>query len=212
MNDLQHCFAFGDIFELEHVCEMLSEQAALPAKFRDPPDYLTGEKSYIFKRLANQDSEGERLIERERPGLYRRTWIFSLFYDLFHRLGEVTLDPETLPVELSTILLQLHKVQIAAHHVFDDWHREQLLKNLSEQAPYADRGRKQLDLMKTMQVKGKVASTRYPASNKDKWRQYDQQKQAARAMNVSDRVRAVIREFELDPGAYRTVRRALTGK
>lgn len=119
--------AFGDIAELEHVCEMLAENASVATEHRDRPEFLTGEKSILVKRLNIQAAAMERLLEQERPGLYRRTWMAHLFIGLFNRLYDVTERPETLAEEVPTIALELHKVLIAAHHVFDPAQRERLL-------------------------------------------------------------------------------------
>ncbi len=126
--------AFGDFGELEHVCEMLEEAAASPPEYRHSPEYLTGEKSYLLQRLNQQARRTEEILESERPGLYRRTWMAALFWRVFVRLDEVTEFPARLKSELSDLLLDFHKVQIAAHEVFDPVSRERLISKAVEEA------------------------------------------------------------------------------
>lgn len=119
MDQWESIAAFGDLAELEHVCELLHEAAAVSADQRDEAEYLTGEKSTLSSRLVQQARYSEATIEAARPGLYRRTWIAELFGRLFLRLDEVTEFPARLAGELRDIELDLHKVLIAAHDVID---------------------------------------------------------------------------------------------
>lgn len=114
--------AFGDIGELEHVCYLLEEEAKVAARL-SPAECMTGEGSHLSKQLVRQARESRAVIEREHPGLYDRTWIAELFERLYRRLDEVTEFPSRLAGELRDIELDLHKVMIAAHDVFDQEHR-----------------------------------------------------------------------------------------
>ena len=119
--------AFEGVFELEHVCELLSEQASLDPALRDAAKYLTGEDSPLIKRLNLQAAKSEKIIETEKPGLYRRTWIAHLFGEMFGRLDDLTGHPEGLQDAMPWLREALHKVLIAAHDVFDPHHRAALV-------------------------------------------------------------------------------------
>lgn len=119
LEEFEDFAAFGDIAGLEHVCEIFKYQADLATEYRDQPEYLTGEKSPLIAGLNQQARRTEQILEKKRPGLYPRTWMASLFWRLFVRLDEVTEFPERLKGELPDLLLDFHKVQIAAHDVFD---------------------------------------------------------------------------------------------
>lgn len=81
-------------------------------------------------------------------------------------------------------------------------------------APDAERGEKHRNRLALMNEEAKKASTLYPESAKEKWREHDRQtpKESGRLPNDSARVRAVIKKFGLPESAGRTVRRALFNK
>lgn len=115
---------FGDIGELEHVCYLL--ELADEEKRTDLSD-LIGENSYLIKRLNEQDRLSAEILERERPGLYPKTWIAHLFSRLYVLLDEITEKPQLLPAALPRLLVDLHKAMIAAHDIFDPHHRAALV-------------------------------------------------------------------------------------
>lgn len=131
MDKWEDCSAFGDIAELEHVCHLLDGWADAGAALRDltmdGPDYLFGEKSYLIKRLVLQDRQMEELIEKDHPGLYPRTWMASLFRELFVCLDYLTEKPHLIRERVPWLRESFHKVLIAAHDVFDEHHRAALI-------------------------------------------------------------------------------------
>lgn len=126
MDDWENFSAFGDIGELEHVAYLLEECAAgelSPGCLDD----LAGDDSYLLKRLNIQAAGTARLLEAKRPGLYERTWIAGIFGALFNELHDVVGKPRRLPVCLPSIVLNMHKVFIAAHDVFNPFHLERMI-------------------------------------------------------------------------------------
>ena len=130
--------AFGDLAELEHVCELLRDRASENCLLQVRLDSMTAEGSLLDKRLQQQARETKAMLEAERPGLYPRTWMAELFLELFARLDAVTSTPEYLSDNIPWLCEALHKVLIAAHEVFEPSHRATLVaKALSSKASLA---------------------------------------------------------------------------
>lgn len=123
--------AFGDIGELEHVCYLLDQ--ASEEKQTDLHD-LIGESSHLISKLTEQDRYSAQVLEGERPGLYPRTWIAHLFSGLYVLLNEIAEKPQLLSAELGRLAIDLHKVMIAAHDIFDPHHRAALIAEGERQA------------------------------------------------------------------------------
>ena len=131
MNTWENFAAFGDIAELEHVCGLVADNVASAANGGDLAD-LTEENSYLRRQLERQDSASRKLIEEERPDLYARTWMASLFYDIQHQLDDMGKSPTTASAELPGLVLRLHKVLIAGYDVFDPYRRKLLVEAAQE--------------------------------------------------------------------------------
>lgn len=116
---------FGDIGELERVCDLF--ETAKAEEWTSLGDLL-GANSYLVKKLGVQDVESARILEIERPGLYQRTWMAGLFRSLYVKLDELTEKPYLLPGELPGLLIDFHKVLIAAHDIYDQSHRAALVE------------------------------------------------------------------------------------
>ncbi len=131
MKEWEDFSAFGDIAELEHVCELLEESAsALRDGITVEVADLVGTGSYLMKRLERQDVQSAAILIAERPdrpGLYAETWMAKLIAGLYLRLNEIAERPEYLPDELPRLELDFHKVLIAAHDIFDPHHRAALV-------------------------------------------------------------------------------------
>lgn len=131
MEEWEEFSTFGDIAELEHVCELLEDRAgALHDGILVGVADLVGPDSYLIKRLEKQDSRSAAILLAERPdkpGLYGRTWMAKLIAGLYLRLNEIAERPECLPDELPRLELDFHKVLIAAHDIFDPHHRAALV-------------------------------------------------------------------------------------
>jgi hypothetical protein len=119
--------AFSDLFEIEHVIEMLADWCEAYPQSQEPVDYKIGEKSLLIERLNLQASEMERVLEHEKPGLYRRTWYAGLFGEMFVRLYELAKYPGSLKDELPWLKDRMYRSLIAAHEVFDPAHRAMLI-------------------------------------------------------------------------------------
>jgi hypothetical protein len=116
---------FADIGELEHVCELF--ETAKEEQWTSLAD-LAGENSHLVIKLVTQDMESAAILEAARPGLYQKTWIAHLFRSLYVRLDELADKPYLLHDELPALLLDLHKVLIAAHDIYDPSHRAALIE------------------------------------------------------------------------------------
>jgi hypothetical protein len=116
--------AFMDIGELEHVCYLIG--LAEKENWEDL-DELIGENSHLQMKLNAQDKHSSAILEGERPGLYPKTWIAHLFVALYVLLDELTEKPRRLTDALPRLVLDLHKVVIAGHDVFDSHHRAALV-------------------------------------------------------------------------------------
>lgn len=131
MKEWEDFSTFGDIAELEHVCELLEESAgALRDGITVEVADLVGPGSHLMRRLERQDAQSAAILIAERPdrpGLYAKTWIAKLIAGLYLRLNEIAERPEYLPDELPRLELDFHKVLIAAHDIFDPHHRAALV-------------------------------------------------------------------------------------
>lgn len=116
--------AFGDTGELGHVCELF--ETATDEEWSDVSG-LAGGNSTLTKRLVMQDTASRDLLESERPGLYPKTWMAHLMQQLYLTLDQITEKPHRLPGELSGLLLNFHKVLIAAHEIYDPRSRAKLI-------------------------------------------------------------------------------------
>lgn len=114
--------AFGDMGTLMSVCYMFEEAAEEGASIAS----FAGEGSYLIKRLEAQDIHSRDLLESERPGLYPKTWMAKLIAGLYVRLAEIVERPYLLPDDLPGLLIDFHKVMIAAHEIYDPRHRAKL--------------------------------------------------------------------------------------
>lgn len=119
--------AFGDLFEIDHVMEMLTDWCEAYPRSQEPADYAIGEKSLLIERLNMQAREMEWMLEREKPGLYRRTWCAGLFGEMFVRLDELAEYPGNLKAELPWLKECMFRALIAAHEIFDPVHRAALI-------------------------------------------------------------------------------------
>lgn len=126
MDNWESFSAFGDIGELESVVYLLEECAdgeLSPGCLDD----IAGAGSHLVSRLNIQAAETARLLEAKRPGLYERTWIAGVFGVLFNELYDVVEKPHRLPSCLPSLVLNMHKVFIAAHDVFNPFHLERMV-------------------------------------------------------------------------------------
>lgn len=156
MNDWEEFSAFGDIAELEHVCELLEERAnALRDGVTVEVVDLIGASSTLMKRLEKQDAQSSAILIAERPdrpGLYAKTWMAKLIAGIYLRLNELAERPEYLPDELPRLELDFHKVLIAAHDIFDPHHRAALVAQAladGRRAAESERSQKSRDAVKS---------------------------------------------------------------
>lgn len=133
--------AFSDPFEIDHVMDMLADWCEAYPQSNEPVDYKIGEKSLLIERLNLQAREMERVLEHEKPGLYRRTWYAGLFGEMFVRLYELAEYPGNLKAELPWLKECMFKTLIAAHEIFDPAHRAKLIAEATTKA-ISERARK----------------------------------------------------------------------
>jgi hypothetical protein len=145
--DFEKFAAFGDIGELERVCYLI-ELAA-----EENQEDIGGLIAEIERKIGIQDLLSFAILESERPGLYPKTWMAGLFTGLYVRLDELAENPRRLRDAMPGLLLDFHKVLIAAHNIYDPKHRATLVAKamkdreiyqaaLDLQAPHAERGKK----------------------------------------------------------------------
>lgn len=155
MEEWEEFSAFGDIAELEHVCELLEDRASavrdgIPAEVAE----LVGPGSTLMRRLERQDVQSAAILIAERPdrpGLYAKTWMAKLIAGLYLRLNEIAERPEYLSDELPRLELDFHKVLIAAHDIFDPHHRAALVAQAltdGRQAATSERSQQSRDAVK----------------------------------------------------------------
>jgi len=133
--------AFSDLVEIDHVMDVLTAWCEAYPDANDPVDYKIGEKSRLIERLNLQDREMERAVEREKPGLYRRTWYPGFFDEMVARLYELAEDPSNLKAELPWLKECMYKTLIVAHEIFDPVHRAKLIAEATTEA-ISERARK----------------------------------------------------------------------
>jgi hypothetical protein len=133
---------FRDMGELEHVCYLF--ETAASEGWGDVSD-IAGGKSYLAERLDAQDRRSHEILEAERPGLYEKTWMAHLMQQLFNTLYRLRKQPSLLPSELPGLLLNFHKVLIAAHEIYDPVHRAGLIAKATDDA-ISERARKAVNV------------------------------------------------------------------
>lgn len=156
MKEWEEFSAFGDVAELEHVCELLEERAnALRDGIAVEVADLVGPDSTLMKRLEKQDVQSSAILIAERPdrpGLYAKTWMAKLVAGIYLRLNELAQRPEYLPAELPRLELDFHKLLIAAHDIFDPHHRAALVAQAltdGRQAAESERSQKSREAVKS---------------------------------------------------------------
>lgn len=151
--------AFGDTGELDHVCELF--EVATDEEWGDVSG-LAGDNSALIKRLVMQDTASRDLLEGERPGLYSKTWMAHLMRQLYLALDQITEKPYLLPGELPGLLLNFHKVLIAAHEIYDPAHRAKLVAEAAcEAASGAIANRNKAAAKKSRASKGITAAIQW---------------------------------------------------
>jgi len=132
---------FREMGELEHVCDLFESAAKEDAGIAD----IAGENSYLIKRLVAQDIHSRDLLESERPGLYQKTWMAELITCLYARLDKIVEKPYLLQDDLPDLLLDFHKVMIAAHEIYDPVRRNGLIAKATTDA-ISERARKAVNV------------------------------------------------------------------
>lgn len=115
---------FGDFAELEHVCELLREQA----KVTDAPEghsvHENGPVRLLHQRMRKQWDGQANEIEAERPGLFDRTYLATIYREADALLVLIEGHPAALPDNLPRLELLMHKLFILPLRDFDEVQRE----------------------------------------------------------------------------------------
>lgn len=125
--------AFVDFGELEHLCHLMEQSAAeIGEDTEENYDIIRWfyKNSTLIKRISIQHVESEKIIENECPGLYKRTWIAQEIDALLKFIDTIFDNPDIFPEKLSTLLLYLHKILIAAHEIYNPRHRAAMIEKI----------------------------------------------------------------------------------
>jgi len=115
---------FGDFGELEHVCNLLHEQATVADAPADHPVHENGPIRLLRQRMCKQWDGQAREIEAEHPGLFDRTYLAGIYRETDAMLERITLDPGALPGCLERLELMLHKLFILPLRDFEGVQKE----------------------------------------------------------------------------------------
>lgn len=115
---------FGDFFELEHVCELLHEQAKVADAPAGHPVHENGPVRLLRQRLSKQWDRQASEIEAERPGLFDHTYLAPIYREADTLLALIEWHPAALPNNLSRLELLLHKLYILPLRDFEEAQRE----------------------------------------------------------------------------------------
>ena len=126
--------AFDCAFEIDSFMDSLADWCEAYPDSQEPAEYRIGEKSFLIRRLNLQATEMERVLEREKPGLYRRTWYPGFFDQMFVRLDELVESPDNLKAELPWIKESALKTLIIAQEFFNPAYLAKVVKETRTEA------------------------------------------------------------------------------
>ena len=115
---------FGEFVELEHVCELLHEQAKVADAPAGHPVHENGPVRLLRQRVRKQWDGQANEIEAERPGLFDRTYLASIYREADALLALIDGHPAALPDNLARLELLMHKLYILPLRDFDEVQRE----------------------------------------------------------------------------------------
>lgn len=115
---------FGDFFELEHVCELLNEQAKVADAPAGHPVHENGPVRLLLQRVRKQWDRQASEIEAEHPGLFDRTYLAPIYREADTLLALIEGHPAALPNNLARLELLLHKLYILPLRDFEEVQRE----------------------------------------------------------------------------------------
>lgn len=108
--------AFGDLMELDHVCEIIRESEEdlyiESISLSEWKELFCPRYRYIVSRLERQEESHSNIVDQRKPGLWIKTYIHFYFietYDLFEKIED---DPSVLPIVIDRLELLLHKLYI----------------------------------------------------------------------------------------------------
>lgn len=114
---------FGDFVDLEHVCELLHEQAKVSDCPVDHPVHKNGPVRLLRQRMHMQWSAQAREIEAQHPGLFPRTYLAEIYDESDEILERIERYPGALPADLPRLELLLHKLYILSLLTHEDVQR-----------------------------------------------------------------------------------------
>ena len=115
---------FSDFFELEHVCELLNEQAKVADAPAGHPVHENGPVRLLRQRVRKQWDRQASEIEAEHPGLFDRTYLAPIYREADTLLALIEGHPAALPNNLARLELLLHKLYILPLRDFEEAQRE----------------------------------------------------------------------------------------
>lgn len=218
----------ADRSELEHVMGLIREDAnCLPESkdslvrllgmlIADALAEFTGEKFDMPRRSGDlDDADGINHLLTDYP-----SWV----YPSGMRAAFLTIEEESAALLLRKLYLARDFLELGfglseeTIREIEETEKTLLLWRQSGQIhtlqPLAQRGQAELDRLADMRIKATGESTIYSEQDKESWRSHDsdQTREAARKLNQADRIRSILKKFNLPGSAYRTVSRALFGR
>lgn len=103
---------FGDFAELEHVCNLMREQAEVAGVLAGHPGHENGPVQVLRKRMHKQWDGQACEIEARHPGLFVRTYLASTYAETDEVLERIERFPSVLPGELPRLEVLMHKLYI----------------------------------------------------------------------------------------------------
>jgi hypothetical protein len=115
---------FGDFAELEHVCDLLREQAKVADAPAGHPVHENGPVRLLRERIGCQWRGQANEIEAEHPGLFDRTYLAPIYREADALLALIAGHPAALPGNLARLELLMHKLYILPLRDFEEVQRE----------------------------------------------------------------------------------------
>jgi len=108
--------AFTDVGDMDHYLYMIEENL-LECIYEE-----------LYKRLIIQNEASEKIINAECEDIYTDTWGSLVIGNLLYSLHELLYNPHTYEEKLPYLVIDLHRVYIAAHEIYDPRHRAMIIE------------------------------------------------------------------------------------
>ena len=107
--DLRPCF--GDLFELDHVCELLRDESdaiveGIPLDLKNGPIYT------LVERIEKQKQWHRSISDFSYPGGFDKSYLVNEYDDAQWLAASIARRPDSLPQKLDALILALHRIMI----------------------------------------------------------------------------------------------------